>query len=364
MDNVTHTLFALTLARTPLGRGRGTTAALVLSSSAPDVDIVAAIDSATSYLEWHRGPTHGPLGVVALGLSTAAMVWLIGRGIDRERIASFSALLLASSVGVVAHVLMDLPTSYGTRILSPFSWGWYALDLLPIIDVYLLAILTGGLLLRGKTGRTWQIPAAIVFVLMAANYGVRVIAHQEALARTERLFGPTLPRACEPGRVAEPLLASWPEAAPQPVAAASETGFGTTRGGRSCRLDTAAIPTFLSPFRWRVVAQLTDAYEVYDIDVLSAPLRSRTPPPALLTAISRRIPNEWSPPAVQAAAARPAQVLLGFSRFPRVEILDESREETTVHFTDMRFDAGPGDASPMQARRSSLFTAVVRVPRP
>ena len=39
MDNLTHTLFALTLARTPLGRaGRGTTATLLLASSAPDAD--------------------------------------------------------------------------------------------------------------------------------------------------------------------------------------------------------------------------------------------------------------------------------------------------------------------------------------
>ena len=41
MDNLTHTLFGLTLARTPLGRaGRGVTTALVLASNAPDIDAV------------------------------------------------------------------------------------------------------------------------------------------------------------------------------------------------------------------------------------------------------------------------------------------------------------------------------------
>ena len=56
MDNVTHTLFALTLARTPLGRaGRGTTMALVLASNAPDIDIVATVGGGPSYLTWHRG---------------------------------------------------------------------------------------------------------------------------------------------------------------------------------------------------------------------------------------------------------------------------------------------------------------------
>src|SRR4051794_25747170 len=93
MDNVTHTLFALTLARTPLGRaGRGTTAALILASNAPDIDIVATAAGAISYLKWHRGPTHGPLGVVALGALAAGIVWY-GRKLwdRRERPAGAAA---------------------------------------------------------------------------------------------------------------------------------------------------------------------------------------------------------------------------------------------------------------------------------
>ena len=81
MDNATHTLFALTLARTPLGRaGRGTTAALVIASNAPDLDIVGAARGGISYLAWHRGPTHGPLGIVGLGVATAGLVWLGVKG--------------------------------------------------------------------------------------------------------------------------------------------------------------------------------------------------------------------------------------------------------------------------------------------
>src|SRR5690242_15808647 len=76
VDNVTHTLFALTLARTPLGRaGRGATAALVIASNAPDADIVTASRGALSYLTWHRGPTHGLLGVVGLGIASGGLAW-------------------------------------------------------------------------------------------------------------------------------------------------------------------------------------------------------------------------------------------------------------------------------------------------
>src|SRR5580704_5225111 len=85
MDNLTHTLFAVTLARTPLGRaGRGTTAALILASNAPDIDIVAAARGGVSYLAWHRGPTHGPLGIAGLGLIAAGLAWLGRRAVDRR----------------------------------------------------------------------------------------------------------------------------------------------------------------------------------------------------------------------------------------------------------------------------------------
>ena len=85
MDNLTHTLFGATIARTPLGRaGRGTTAALLLASNAPDIDIVATAGGAVKYLEWHRGPTHGPLGIVVLALVTAGLVWIGRRIFDRR----------------------------------------------------------------------------------------------------------------------------------------------------------------------------------------------------------------------------------------------------------------------------------------
>ena len=65
MDNLTHSLFGLTLARAGVGRGVPyATATLVLASNAPDGDIVTALFGGIDYLAAHRGPTHGPLGVV------------------------------------------------------------------------------------------------------------------------------------------------------------------------------------------------------------------------------------------------------------------------------------------------------------
>ena len=145
MDNVTHTLFGATLARTPLNRaGRGTTAALILASNAPDIDIVTTIDGALSYLEWHRGPTHGPLGVVGsarLSRESSGPAAACSTATGRRPMPPSDRSRCVSIVGVLCHVLMDLPTSYGTRLLSPFDWHWFAVDLMPIIDIYLLAAL-------------------------------------------------------------------------------------------------------------------------------------------------------------------------------------------------------------------------------
>jgi len=86
LDNLTHSLFALTLGRTPLGRaGRGTTAALLIASNIPDIDIVALAGGGVSYLKWHRGPTHGPLGVFGLGLVSAGLAWGWQRYRDRKK---------------------------------------------------------------------------------------------------------------------------------------------------------------------------------------------------------------------------------------------------------------------------------------
>ena len=178
----------------------------MIASNAPDIDIVAALRGGISYQAWHRGPTHGPLGIVGLGVVAAGLVWIWLRTLDRrtpegaharasesEEVASFGMLVVASVIGVLVHVLMDFPTSYGTRLLSPFDWHWFAVDWMPIVDFYLLVALAAGLMFGRLSAASSRRNAAIVFALMAAYYGVRGVAHHEALASVP-VFGPTLPQ--------------------------------------------------------------------------------------------------------------------------------------------------------------------------
>jgi kynurenine formamidase len=98
MDNLTHTLFAVTLARTPLGRaGRGATAALILASNAPDIDIPARYITGGSGADV-RGP--GPQIEGARWLSSRRVFAAGSDTIAFERVPD-------SSMPVHVHLLVE-----------------------------------------------------------------------------------------------------------------------------------------------------------------------------------------------------------------------------------------------------------------
>lgn len=341
MDNITHTLTGLTLVRAGLGRDtRGATAAMLLASNAPDLDIVSAITGgAVPYLAAHRGPTHGPLGVVGLALAAAVIVWTIlkwrGRGQD-VTVSLLGRLFAVALAGSLLHVLMDLPTSYGVRLFSPFSTTWYALDWLPIVDLYLLAILgAGAVAVRMNRARATTI-ARVTLVAMAAFYGVRATAQLRALtfAATYRADGS--PSAC----AAAPVLSTHPA-----VIEARMAGPG------AC-LQAAALPTFLSPLRWQLIRQQTDGYELREIS-LTAPW----------TPIVRSwIPSENDEWVAAARRTKTARVFLNFSRLPATRSVTERDGTHQVRLVDVRFVGGPFQWEQEPQMRPPFVATVVLAP--
>jgi membrane-bound metal-dependent hydrolase YbcI (DUF457 family) len=331
VDNLTHSLFALTLAQTPLRRvGRGTTLTLLLSSNAPDSDILVAIArGGEAYLSAHRGSSHGPLGILTLAAGTAALGYMLRK--RGQSPTPFLKLAGVALIGTLGHVMMDLPTSYGIRLLSPFSPTWFAVDLMPIIDVYLLGLLMIGLIATRLKLEFRARIAATVLVLMGFNYALRVVTHAVALDRASG------------NRTA--ILSSWPDA-PAPKFPSDFSCRETP-----CTLETAAIPTFTSPFAWRIIRQLQNGYDIREVNVLSGTER----------------PIAWvasdSAPAVDTVRMASApQAFLAFSRFPtaRVEMHDD---ETTVHIVDVRFLNAPLRGRDEELRGGGLFGVLVRVDR-
>lgn len=311
MDNVTHTLLALTLANAGIRRvGPGATATLVLASNVPDIEFVTrfAENGRLAYLAAHRGPTHGPLGL-ALGASMAAVVWLClrRRRTLGDRVPSFPALVAVGIAGVMAHVLVDLTTSYGTRVLSPFSGVWYGVDWMPILDLWLWGILAAGSVVG------WALPprrraAAVAVLLTAASYaGLRAFTHGAAVSRA----------AVIQSRAGVPV-----EGAPAVV-------FAYRNTGRLLGLP-AALPAGSSPFAWRLITKTPSGFEVRDVNLLRAVGLQADEP-------SLRFPDSRSPLVAPAATAPTARVFLDFSRFTSVEVRPHRNGDATVHWYDMRF---------------------------
>jgi len=338
VDNLTHSLFALTLAGTGLGRvGRGATATLLVASNIPDIEVVTGLTGdRVAYLAAHRGPSHGP---AALGLAvlTATVVWLIARAGRRrpDEAAGFAALAALAVAGVAGHVAMDFVTSYGTRILSPFSRTWFGVDWMPITDIGLIAILAGGL------AATWWRPverarvAAIVLALMAGDYAMRAGLHAAALSRASEM------QRAEIGA---------------PATTTSRPIIFSYMGLRHPAALPAALPTIGSPFTFRVILQTRIGFEVRTVKLLAGRDASGS-------GSALRFPNETGPSVDRAADAAMARVFLEFSRFPAAEVMRHLNGDLTVHWYDLRF-AGPATPRGRDLRRhTSPFGAWVRLGR-
>jgi hypothetical protein len=185
---------------------------------------------------------------------------------------------------------------------------------------------------------------------MGLNYGIRIAAHRDALAVAPQIFGPTLPARCDASIAQWPMLDRWPIHGPLSP---------RDREGR-CLLEIAALPSFTSPFRWRLVAQLPGAYETREIDVLALRMRPAPAGPEAPWRLVQRHPSRWTPAALQAATAHTAQIFLGFSRFPAARSFEEPDGSTTVTWSDMRFVMGP-PRTRADRQRAGFFSATVRV---
>lgn len=136
MDTVTHGLAGYVIARTGLARDTGTWGVIagVSASLFPDADgLLGNFFGTEFYLKYHRGLTNSLFLVVPLSLLFA---WLFVKLSGKKRFWTFFLIWL---VEMLAHTFMDLMTSYGTMILSPFSNVRFALDWVFIIDLALTA---------------------------------------------------------------------------------------------------------------------------------------------------------------------------------------------------------------------------------
>lgn len=300
MDNITHSLTGLALARAGLNRlCPRATLLLVLSANAPDIDIVALAGGQLKHLEIHRGYTHSFVAVPLLALLAVAVV----AAIHREKLPWRRAWLLCC-LAVASHLLLDWTNAYGVRLLLPFSSTWFHADLTSLYDLYIMAALvvaaawpslarlvTSEIGARPPTGRGIAIFALIFFALFDC---ARAACHARAVAKLEsRLYEGQPP------------------------------------------LEAAALPNPYTPFRWRGVVEAPNDYQLLDVDVideLNPEADQRFFKPAL------------SPTLESAKRTEAFRYFLYFSRFPiwsEAPVPLKQGSGTRIELVDLRFGA-PG----------------------
>lgn len=308
MDNLTHTLFSLTLARAG-GKNFGPYAAglLVVAGNAPDIDVVSRLGSTATFLHWHRGSTHSLVVAPVLALAVVALFVLGGKGMAWRRKAAATTpfglrrAYLVALGGVLWHVFMDWSTGYGTRVLAPFSSRWLALDAVPIIDFWLLAVLLAALALpylfhliseeigAGRGSGRGAAIFAVAFLL--AWFGFRVVCH----ARAAAILDSHLYAGLEPRRV-------------------------------------GAFADGANPFRWHGVVETSETWQLAEVNLLGDfdPMHTRT-----------CYPPEPSPALDVARKTRVGEIFLDFARFP-YSYVEQTDAGFDVVMRDLRFDEGPG----------------------
>jgi inner membrane protein len=287
MDNVTHTLTGLALARAGLNRfSPRATVLIVLAANAPDIDIVAAFRGPLAYLEAHRGYTHSLLGLPVMALLPVLLV----AGVFRQKLPWARAWLLCA-IAVASHLMLDWTNSYGTRLLLPFSSRWFHLDITALYDGWIMAALvlaaiwptfsrlvSGEIGRRERPGRGMAVSALLFFLLFDS---ARALLHARAIAQMDaRLFDNAPP------------------------------------------LNAAAMPQAFTPFRWYGIVETNASYHELPVDTLGEiDLASAQ--------VFFKPPEE---PTLQAAKRTEAfRYFLYFSRFP---VWSESR---------VTLDSGPGE---------------------
>ncbi len=214
MDNLTHSLVGLFLARAGFGKftPRGT-AIMVVAANVPDFDAVSLLGGAAAYIRWHRNITHSLIALPLMALLAVAVVRVLGR----KQVRWLPAFLIAA-VAVASHLILDLTNVYGVRLLLPFSGHWFHWDTTGVIDLGIWAILLLGVaapalgaLVGSEIGERRRGPGAgwaVTALLLVSAYDYsRSVLHGHAVALMDsRIYNGLTPLRTGAFPLASPLL--------------------------------------------------------------------------------------------------------------------------------------------------------------
>ena len=301
MDNLTHSLTGILLARAGLGRlAPHGTALAVTAAVLPDLDIVSGARGSLCYLAHHRGFTHAFFWLPLVALAPLPLWWLWSRRRQPVGARDWAWAYLISLAATLSHLLLDALNVYGIRLLEPFSGRWLHADLVNIVDVWIWALLLlcvlGPMLARlvyseiGARGGSGRGMAWLGLLLLGGYVGLRAELHQQATgALNTRLYGGEAP------------------------------------------LRVLALPSAANPWSWTGLVETRSAWRVVPVDLLLPefnPEEGRTYYKPAAGTVRQAV-----------LATETARVFLDFSQCPLWRITPAAQPDgaVLVRISDLRF---------------------------
>ncbi|MEX2572984.1 MAG: metal-dependent hydrolase [Balneolaceae bacterium] len=181
MDSITHIALGTVIGEAKLGRQLGYKAALwgAAISTLPDLDVLIYpfLDSAQE-LRFHRGITHS---FFFLFLAPPFLGWLINR-IEKKENLGWKPWTWLSYWSLMSHIVIDIPTSYGTQVLKPFSNRLVTTDSIFIIDPFFTALFISGAVIallqpRSSRLRLWASRLSLLAGGLYLIWGLGIKVH-------------------------------------------------------------------------------------------------------------------------------------------------------------------------------------------
>lgn len=163
------------------------------AGSIADLDLLSALFGPPAYFAARRTFTHSLFGTLVV----IALAICFTRYLSKKQIEPLSALLPPLATAATIHVLLDVLQSEGVALLWPINSARFAMDWLPNVDPWILALLIAGILIpelfrlvsseigakdkspRGRNGATVALALIVVYI------GTRIILHSGSLASLE-----------------------------------------------------------------------------------------------------------------------------------------------------------------------------------
>jgi inner membrane protein len=352
MDNLTHSLVGLTAAKAGLEKlSPGATALCLLAANAPDADIVVlAFGDRWAFLQHHRGITHAIIGVIALAFVLPLIFYFVdllwSRLRHQPQTVKLKGLLLASFIVSATHPLLDWTNNYGIRFLLPWNERWFYGDLVFIVDPFMWLVLGGAAFLLSAKTRSgkfiWAAVAAVLTFLIIASERSNNLPNPRLIALlwivtvvslivlfvtgAGKRWGSRIPLISFALVLVYWTLLAFAHS--RAISRGSEQAVRMASGNGETVARLAAMPRLANPFRWDCVFETDRATYRFDLGLLDdAPsgrvVRYAKEAPELKATVSRQ---------------RPAQIFLGFARFPVMQLEDPGcTTRTLVQLADLRY---------------------------